>query len=178
MNDFLQIAQSLAVALKALQMYTDAHPRAQESLAQAHAILCRWLGEQEQLQFVATGSKAFVDGQSQDTRPPQVAALVKLVTERSISGITFERGVTTNDYLTFLQGLAMKPQKLEEQGGFEAFLQSAGVLRIRCRGPVTRKSWTARRPEQGRRRLPSSIRPRRKSRPPHQRRLLCLPTPS
>ena len=131
MNDFLQIAQSLAVALKALQMYTEAHPRAQESLAQAHAILCRWLGEQEQLQFVATGSKAFVDGQSQDTRPPQVAALVKLVTERSISGITFERGVTTNDYLTFLQGLAMKPQKLEEQGGFEAFLQSAGVLRIK-----------------------------------------------
>ena len=131
MSDFLPIAQSLTVALKALQMYTEAHPRAQESLAQAHALLGRWLGEQEQLQFVATGAKAFVDGQIQDTRPPQVAALVKLVTERSISGFIFERGVTPNEYLAFLQGLALKPQKLEEQGGFEAFLQSAGVIRIK-----------------------------------------------
>jgi hypothetical protein len=131
MSDFQQLAQSLAVALKALQMYTALHPRAQESLASAHAILTKWLTDQDRVQFVVSGSKAFVDGQVQDTRSPHVTALVKLVSERGISGFVFERGVTEDEMLSFLQGLATKPQKLEEQGGFEALLQDAGVVHIR-----------------------------------------------
>ena len=131
MSDFLQLAQSLAVALKALQMYTALHPRAQEGLAAAHAILSQWLSEQDRLQFVVSGAKAFVDGQVQDTRSPHVSALVKLVSERGISGFVFERGVTPEEMLVFLQGLATKPPKLEEQGGFEALLRSAGVVSIK-----------------------------------------------
>ncbi len=131
MSDFLQLAQSLAVALKALQMYTAQHPRAQEGLAGAHAAFERWLAQQERLQFVVSGSKAFVDGQVQDTRSPHVAALVRLVSERGISGFVFERGVRSDELLTFLEGLATKPPKLEEQGGFEALLRSSGVVNIK-----------------------------------------------
>ncbi|GLH74639.1 hypothetical protein GETHLI_31410 [Geothrix limicola] len=131
MSDFLQLAQSLAVALKALQMYTASHPRAQESLAVAHTILEAWLLDQERVQFVVSGSKAFLDGQVQDTRSPHVSALVRLVSERGIGGFVFERGVTPDELLTFLFGLATKPQKLEELGGFEELLRSSGVLRIR-----------------------------------------------
>ena len=131
MSDFLQLAQSLSVALKAVQMYTAAHPRAQESLAAAHAVLERWLLDQEKLQFVVSGPKAFVDGQVQDTRSPHVAGLVRLVSERAVSGFVFERGVTVAEYLAFLQGLTTKPQKLEEQGGFEAVLLAAGVTHIK-----------------------------------------------
>ena len=131
MSDFLQLAQSLAVALKALQMYTAAHPRAQESLALAHGVLDRWLAEQERLQFVVSGSKAFVDGQVQDSKSPHVSALVRIVSERGISGFVFERGVTAEEILVFLQGLATKPAKLEEQGGFEALLRSSGVFHIK-----------------------------------------------
>ncbi|MDP1831547.1 MAG: HEAT repeat domain-containing protein [Geothrix sp.] len=131
MNDFLQLAQSLAVALKALQMYTAVHPRAQESLATAHAVLERWLAEQDRLQFVVSGPRAFVDGQVQDTRSPHVVALVRLVSERAVSGFVFERGVTPGELLAFLEGLAIKPPKLEEQGGFEALLRAAGVRCIK-----------------------------------------------
>jgi len=131
MSDFQQLAQSLAVALKALQMYTALHPRAQEGLAIAHGILGGWLSQQDRLQFVVSGSKAFVDGQVQDLRSPQAAALVKLVSERGISGFVFERGVAPEELLVFLQGLATKPAKLEEQGGFEALLQAAAVKHIR-----------------------------------------------
>lgn len=131
MNDFLQLAQSLSVALKALQMYTAAHPRAQESLAVAHARLEGWLEDQDRLQFVVSRSKAFVDGQVQDARSPHVAALVKLVSERGVSGFVFERGLAADEVLAFLQGLVTKPAKLEEQGGFEALLTAAGVRHIR-----------------------------------------------
>jgi hypothetical protein len=131
MSDFLLIAQSLAVALKALQMYTASHPRAQESLAAALAMLDRWLAEQERLQFVVSGTKAFVNGQVQDARNPQCSALAKLVADRGISGFVFERGLIVEEVLAFLQGLATKPTKLEELGGFESLLQAAGVQHIK-----------------------------------------------
>jgi HEAT repeat protein len=131
MSDFLQLAQSLAIALKALQMYTAAHPRAQEALASAHGVLNRWLLEQERLQFVVSGSKAFLDGQVQDSRSPHVSGLVRLVSDRGISGFVFERGVSPDEFLAFLQGLATKPARLEELGGFEALLRSAGVTHIK-----------------------------------------------
>ena len=131
MSTFLQVAQSLTVALKALQMYTAAHPRAQQSLSMAQIALEDWLEHTLQLQFVATGAKAFVDGELLDTKVPQIANLAKLVTERAISGFIVERGVTEEDLLSFLQGLALKPQRLEEAGGFEAFLRTAGVRHIK-----------------------------------------------
>lgn len=131
MSDFLQLAQSLTLALKALQMYTAAHPRAQEAVASSHALLAGWLAIQDRLQVSVSGNKAFVDGIVQDARSPQVVALIRAVSERGVSGFLFERGVSLEEHLVFLQGLATKPQKLEEGGGFDAFLKAGGVQRIK-----------------------------------------------
>ncbi len=131
MTDFLPLAQSLTVALKVLQMYTATHPRSQESLAAAHANLERWLAEQERLQFIISGPKAFADGQVQDPKNPHIATLVRLISERGVGGFNFERGVTPEELLAFLHGLVIKPAKLEEQGGFEALLQASGVTHIK-----------------------------------------------
>jgi HEAT repeat protein len=131
MSDFLQVTQSLAVALKALQMYTAHHPRAQESLATTHTKLTGLLGNKDRITFVVSGLKAFVDGQVQDAKSPHITLLVKLISERGISGFVFERGVEAEEVLAFLEGLATKPPKLEEQGGFEALLSAAGVRHIR-----------------------------------------------
>lgn len=131
MSEFLQLAQSLTVAMKAMQMYTARHPRAQESLAVTHANLNGLLEDKERLQFVVTGLKAFVDGQVQDPKSPHINILVKLVSERGVSGFVFERGVEVEELLAFLQGLTIKPPKLEAMGGFEALLREAGVRHIR-----------------------------------------------
>jgi len=131
MSDFLKLAQTLAMALKALQMYTVAHPRAKEAVTATHGALDRWLESQDRLQFVVTGAKAFVDGVVQDGRNPHVAALTRLVSERNVSGFVFERGVTEGECLAFLESLSLKPQKLEEQGGIEHLLQAADVRHIK-----------------------------------------------
>ena len=131
MKNFPQLAQTMRIALRALQMYTESHPRTQEAAALAHATLDLWLSAQPKLQFVVTGTKVFVDGELQETRSPHVTALAQLVAERSISGFTFERGVTPAEYLVFLAGLGTRPQLLDEQGGFEAMLRSAGILHIK-----------------------------------------------
>ena len=131
MSDFLPLAQTLAVAFKALQMYTAAHPRAKDAVVTVHGALERWLAESGRLQFVVTGPKAFADGAVQDSRNPHVAVLVRLLSERAVGGFIFERGVTVAECLVFLQALALKPQKLEEQGGIEFLLQAADVRHIK-----------------------------------------------
>jgi HEAT repeat protein len=130
-SDFLQLAQTLAMALKSLQMYTAAHPRAKEAVTTAQSALDRWLAESGRLQFVVTGAKAFVDGVVQDGRNLHVATLARLVSERNVSGFVFERGVTEAECLAFLQALSLKPQKLEAQGGIELLLQAADVRHIK-----------------------------------------------
>ncbi len=131
MKDFPRLAQTMSVALKALQMYTETHPRTEEAAAIAHATLGLWFSEHAKLQFVVTGTKVFVDGELQETRSPHVTGLAKLVAERGISGFTFEPGVSPAEYLVFLAGLGTRPQLLDEQGGFEALLRNAGVLHIK-----------------------------------------------
>ncbi|HJW73197.1 MAG TPA: HEAT repeat domain-containing protein [Geothrix sp.] len=131
MSDFLQLAQTLTLALKALQMYTANHPKSRESLAAALTALDRELTGKSSLQFVVTGDKAFVDGQVQDARNTHVATLVRLVSERAVSGFVFEPGITAEELTAFLTGLTTKPARLEEEGGFEMLLNKAGVERIR-----------------------------------------------
>ena len=45
MSSFAELAQSIQLALKALAMYTQAHPRCQATLAELHAAVTRWLAE-------------------------------------------------------------------------------------------------------------------------------------
>lgn len=131
MSGFLELAQSMAMAIKSLQMYTAAHPRTQEAVAASHAQLTALLASQERMQFVASAGKAFVDGQVVEARSPQLTALIRQVSERGLNGFRFERGITPEEYLAFLQILILKPQRIEEQGGFEALLAAEGVQRIK-----------------------------------------------
>jgi hypothetical protein len=131
MSGFLELSQGMAMALKSLQMYTAAHPRTQEAVAASHAQLTALLAGQERMQFVASAGHAFVDGQVLEVRSPQLTSLIRQVSERGLNGFRFERGVTTEEYLAFLQILILKPQRIEEQGGFEALLAAEGVQHIK-----------------------------------------------
>ena len=131
MSGFLELAQSLAMAIKSLQMYTAAHPRTQQAVAASHGQLERVLVEQERMQFVTSGGKAFVDGQVVEARSPQLTSLIRQVSERGLNGFHFERGVTVEEYLAFLEILILKPQRIGEQGGFEALLTAQGVRHIK-----------------------------------------------
>ncbi|HEX9011201.1 MAG TPA: HEAT repeat domain-containing protein [Holophagaceae bacterium] len=131
MSGFLELSQGMAMALKSLQMYTAAHPRTQEAVAASHAQLTALLAGQERMQFVASAGRAFVDGQVVEVRSPQLTALIRQVSERGLNGFRFERGVTPEEFLAFLQILILKPQRIEEQGGFEALLAAEGVRHIK-----------------------------------------------
>ena len=131
MKDFPRLAQSLVMAHKALMMYTMSHPQAQQAVAATHALLSQWLQDEEKLQFVVIGSKVFAGGDPQDIRNSNVAALAKLATDRAVSGLIFENGLSHDECLAFLEGLVLKPHRLDEVGGLEGHLRSRFVTHIK-----------------------------------------------
>lgn len=130
MSDLLQLAQSLAVAFRSLQMYTAAHPRSKDAVAAAYATLLEQLAERPKLQFVVSGSRPFFNGEAQDDRSPHLAALVRQVTERGVSGFIIERGASPDEFASFVEALGTRPPRVQELGGLESMLLAAGVRRI------------------------------------------------
>jgi len=130
MSDILQLAQTLAVAFRSMQMYTAAHPRSKDAVATAYAILQEQLAERPRIQFVVSGARSFFNGEAQEDRSPHLAALVRQVTERGVSGFIIERGATPDEFAAFLEALGTRPPRVQELGGLESMLLAAGVKRI------------------------------------------------
>ncbi|WP_257303267.1 HEAT repeat domain-containing protein [Geothrix campi] len=130
MSDVLLLVQSLAVAFRSLQMYTTAHPRSKDAVAAAFTTLQQQLVERPRIQFVVSGTRAFFNGEAQDDRSPHLAALVRQVTERGVSGFIIERGASLDEFAAFLEALGTRPPRVQELGGLESMLLAAGVKRI------------------------------------------------
>ena len=131
MPRFLELAQPLTQALKALQMYQASHPRGEEALAHAKQALDAFLDGKLRLHLAVANGKAFLDGVPQEERAPQIDFLIRTFSERQVAGLLIEAGYAPEELLGTLQTLLMKPQKIEEGGGFEAILKAQGVRRIR-----------------------------------------------
>lgn len=117
MSSFQELAQTLQMAIKALQMYTSAHPRSQEALKTLAASTAGWLQERPELQMTVSSGKVFVDGTPIEGGNLHVTALVRQFSERQIAGFVIQRGVPTEELLAMLEILILKPAKLEELGG-------------------------------------------------------------
>lgn len=131
MPRFLDLAQPLTQALKALQMYQATHPRSEAALAAAKAALDGFIEGQPRLHLAVAGGKAFLDGVPQDDRSPQIDFLIRTFSERKVAGLLIDADYTPDDLLGTLQTLLLKPQKIDEEGGFEGLLSARGVRRIR-----------------------------------------------
>ncbi|HET8901119.1 MAG TPA: HEAT repeat domain-containing protein [Holophagaceae bacterium] len=131
MPRFLDLAQTLTQALKALQMYQATHPRSEEALAAAKAALDSFLEAQSRLHLAVAGGKVFLDGVPQDDRSPQIDFLIRTFSERKVAGLLIDAGYSADELLGTLQTLLIKPQKIEAEGGFEGLLSARGVRSIR-----------------------------------------------
>lgn len=130
MNNFLELAQTLQMALKALQMYTPAHPRAVATVEALATSLGGWLQEQPQLHISTSAGKVFANGSPVEGLSLHLQALAKQLGERQISGLVFQRGVDASEILAVLQTLILKPSKIEEQGGIARVMESLNLHRV------------------------------------------------
>lgn len=127
---FLELAQTLQMAIKALQMYTAVHPRSQEALKALAAALADWHRERPELQIAASAGKVFVDGAPIEGTSLHVTALQRQLSERQIAGFVIQRGVPPEELLAMLELLILKPAKLEEAGGVARVLAAKGLRYI------------------------------------------------
>lgn len=114
---FLELAQTLQMAIKSLQMYTAVHPRSQEALKALATALADWHRERPELQIAASAGKLFVDGAPVEGSSLHTTALYRQLSERQIAGFVIQRGVPPEELLAMLEILILKPAKLEEAGG-------------------------------------------------------------
>ena len=132
MSDLAALAQTLQMALKALTMYTEAHPRSQEALQTLGSQVDAWLGRQPHLHLATSAGRLFVDGAPVEANTLHLTALQRQLSERQISGFVIQRGVQADELLAMLRLLILKPSRLEEQGGI------AQVIPVREASP----SWS------------------------------------
>lgn len=131
MARFPDLAQPLAQAIKALQMYQASHPRSEEALANAERAMQAFMEGRPRITLAVSNGRAFVDGKLQEDRGPHAEFIIRTLTERHISGLVVDADFQTEDLLGLFQVLQMKPQRLEDEGGVERALEANGVRRIR-----------------------------------------------
>lgn len=117
MTHFLELAQTLQMAIKAMQMYTAAHPRSQEALKALTEAMGAWHRERPELQIAASAGKVFVDGVPVEGNSLHLTALLRQLSERQIAGFIIQRDVPAEELQAMLELLILKPAKLEELGG-------------------------------------------------------------
>ena len=114
---FLELVHALQTTIKALQMYTDAHPRTQDGLNNLYQNVESWLIEKPTIHVATSGGKLVLDGALIESQNFHTSGLAKQLSDRQIGGFVFERGVTKQDLLGMLKILILKPSQLESLGG-------------------------------------------------------------
>ena len=122
MSSFQDVATALQATLKALQMYTGAHPRSRSALDNLASMLGDWLQEKPSLHIATSAQKVFVDGNPIEAQSLHLAALQRQFAERQISGVVIQKGVPPEELQALLEVLILKPARIEEQGGVAAVL--------------------------------------------------------
>jgi len=117
MSDFLDLVQSLQLALKTQLMYTASHPRAVASIQTLNDLMNEWLTTRPSVHIAASNGRLFLDGAPFEGKHLHLTAMARQLTERQISGIIFLRGVTGPELSAVLDILTLKPAKIEAAGG-------------------------------------------------------------
>ena len=131
MASFFDFLMTFQRALKALQLYTPAHPRHVESLAALEVAYGQFLQGRNQVQIAARNGRLFVDRQMEDIDNMQIRAIARIFEERSIHAMNLYPEATPQDLSALLTALNMKPNALRGLGGAKKYLEDQGVSKIR-----------------------------------------------
>jgi hypothetical protein len=130
MSEFLDLVQSLQLALKTQLMYTSSHPRAVSSIQTLARLMEEWLATRPSVHIAASNGRLFLDGAPFEGKHLHLTAMARQLSERQISGIIFMRGVTPAELAEVLEILILKPAKIEAEGGAAAIFETKHLPHI------------------------------------------------
>jgi len=124
------VLADLYKALKAIGFYPHDHPLREEILRTAHKSLQSLLAEKELLLVITRSGFSSIDGDAFVDSNQMVRALAGELFVRRIQRLTLLNDLTLKDLRSFLQLLALDPQKLASSGGMAQEMITQGIRTI------------------------------------------------
>ncbi|MEO8215929.1 MAG: HEAT repeat domain-containing protein [Acidobacteriota bacterium] len=129
-KEIFELLHALQVALKNIQLYSEAHPRSSEGVEAIDRAFRLAIGDRDRLALMVTRGKMFLDGKPIPATV-HATALSSQLQARGLNGVVFTAGVEKPELVSLLRVLALKPQALEARGGADSLLAESGVTHIR-----------------------------------------------
>ena len=127
----LDIINQIQLALKISGVYPEDHPIVAEIINSSYKALANYLKDESTLTISLSGGKILADDipiESKNNLPTNFAADLN---QRAIESITFYRGVSLRDYITFIKAMIQNPRSVSQNEDISASLKKRGVSTIK-----------------------------------------------
>lgn len=127
-----EVVKNIDVATKSIQMYSENHPRTQQSIDQAFKALDEELPGRGSITFSLAEGSLLAEGEPMDKGNPLIERFTKDLFIRNIHSVSFIAGLTRMELIGFMKLLNLKPQRIKELGGFEKILESENIKNVQA----------------------------------------------
>ncbi len=123
----------LNIARRHVIAYPSQHPVIAASIGKVLALLRELLTLRESLMLGIAKDTLIIGDSFLDKNNPVYGDLARLLFGQGVAAITFSRGLTHSELLSFYNLLSLKREQIDQQGGFEQALADAGIIGIKVR---------------------------------------------
>ena len=130
-ESFLDTINQVQLAIKSTGVYPEDHPITVEIIKNSFEALVNHLKAKNILTFSVNGSKLFVDDIPIESKNNLPANFSLDLDQRAIESISFYRGMSRRDYMTFIKAMIQNPRSTSKDGGVASALKNSNVSTIR-----------------------------------------------
>ncbi len=123
--------KAISFSLNQFRLYSESHPIVVESLNRLHRELGSVFQSREKIVLGHLRDTLVVDGKLVTKKDPALLDLAKTLTRLNIEAVTFEKGMSAEEFSAFIKLLGMRPKDLETQGGFKKIFEVKSFKQIK-----------------------------------------------
>jgi hypothetical protein len=124
------LVKRLELLVKALQMFPSGHPSIDPSTESFLAVLSKFYKEKEQVTLSVMGDTVMVNDISVEKKASGLGGFIRAFSDRQMSSLTFEPGVTAEEVKTFAKIFNRPPAYISEHGGMDRLMELRGLNSI------------------------------------------------
>ncbi len=128
-TEFLRL---FTIALKNISFYTEYHPLGKSSLKKCYDVLSTILTERSEFTISAAEDRMLADESIIDDEKMLMSSIAKQFSERDISSITFQRGISKAHLKTLISVFMQRPEQIRERGGISRTIEEADISFIQA----------------------------------------------
>lgn len=127
----LGFLKAISFSLNQFRLYSESHPIVVESINRLQRELVSVFQTREKIVLGHLRDTLVVDGKLVTKKDPALLDLSKTFSRLNIEAITFEKGMSSEEFSAFIKLLGMRPKDLESHGGFKKIFEARAFKRIK-----------------------------------------------